>query len=150
MADEDEEDEDGQFRKRKREKRSDKDYAPTAIGKVKRERSSSGNSFRHCAYEILLREQRPLSAADIIKIALKEGTTGKINSSYLAGLITTTGKTPQNTLASVIYCEMKKDPNCSFTKVGPMTFGLKEFKYKNSKLLDEGSEKKKRKKHVTG
>jgi hypothetical protein len=26
-----------------------------------------------------------------------------------------------------LYCEMKKDPQCVFVKVAPMTFGLKEF-----------------------
>ena len=42
--------------------------------------------------------------------------------------MSTTGKTPQNTLASVIYCDIKKDsPSCPFVKVAPMTFGLKEW-----------------------
>ncbi len=50
-------------------------------------------------------------------------------------MISSTGKTPQNTLASVIYCEMKRDPNCVFTKVGPMTFGLKDF---NAAVVDDG------------
>jgi hypothetical protein len=42
-------------------------------------------------------------------------------------MIETTGKTPQNTLASVIYMEIKKDPQCIFVKVAPMTFGLRTF-----------------------
>jgi len=89
-----------------------------------KERSStatSGKSFRHCAYTILKRLGKPLSAKAIVSIGLKEG------------LISTSGKTPQNTLASLIYCEMKKDPNSVFMKAGPMMFGLKEF---DSKPLD--------------
>jgi len=88
-----------------------------AISKLfKQEKASSGTSFKHTAYQILKREGKPLSAAQIVKVALKEG------------LINTSGKTPQNTLASVIYCEIKKDPQCVFVKVAPMTFGLREWK----------------------
>ena len=83
---------------------------------TKRKKSSDGaNSFRRCAHTILKREGRPLSAAEIVKIGIKEG------------MISTTGKTPQNTLASVLYCEMKKDPRCVFVKVAPMTFGLRTW-----------------------
>lgn len=58
----------------------------------------------------------------------------------------TTGKTPQNTLASVIYCEIKKDPTCPFVKVAPMTFGLKEWGYEKAEDTDDSKSGKKRRK----
>jgi hypothetical protein len=40
-------------------------------------------------------------------------------------------------LASVIYCEIKKDPNCAFVKVAPMTFGLKEWISNGTLVLED-------------
>jgi hypothetical protein len=43
------------------------------------------------------------------------------------GLFSTKGKTPQNTLASLLYMDIKNNRQSIFVKVKPMTFGLKEF-----------------------
>jgi len=46
--------------------------------------------------------------------------------SCLSGLFSTKGKTPQNTLASLLYMDIKNNRHSIFVKVKPMTFGLKE------------------------
>jgi len=110
------------IRKEKKKRDTDSEIEEKKEKRKKKESSEGGsNSFRHCAYTILKRAGKPLNAAEIVKVGIKEG------------MISTSGKTPQNTLASVIYCEIKKDPNCCFVKIAPMTFGLKEFDYMNTK-----------------
>jgi len=96
--------------------------------------TSGSNSFKYCAQEVLKREGRPLSATTIVKLGIKDG------------LLSTIGKTPQNTLASVLYCEIKKDPQCVFTKVAPMTFGLKEFGERN--IIEKKPKRGRKKKQV--
>jgi len=77
---------------------------------------SSANSFKEAARIILRREKKPMSAKDITEAAIAEG------------LITTQGKTPQNTLAALIYTDMKENESTSvFKKVSPGTFSLKSF-----------------------
>jgi len=84
-------------------------------GKRKRTKNT-GVSFRLGAYSILKRENKPLNAKDIVAIGLEEG------------LFSTSGKTPHNTLAALLYCDIKKNKESLFTKVKAMTFGLKEWK----------------------
>jgi len=98
-------------KKEKKVKKEKKKKEPSVVSGD----GGTGNSFRHCAFTILKREGVPLTATEIVKKGIKEG------------MISTSGKTPQNTLASVIYSEIKKDPTSQFVKVAPMTFGLKEF-----------------------
>ena len=43
------------------------------------------------------------------------------------GFFNTTGKTPHNTLAALLYCDIKKNKDTLFKKVKAMTFGLKEW-----------------------
>jgi DNA-directed RNA polymerase delta subunit len=137
--------EDAPKKKRKYKRRHSDEEKPKAkrsSEKKKRKKSSDGaNSFRRCAHTILKREGRPLSAAEIVKIGIKEG------------MISTTGKTPQNTLASVLYCEMKKDPRCAFVKVAPMTFGLRSWNLGDhvpeaAETKTRNSSKRRRKKQV--
>jgi len=97
------------------EKKKEKQKKPKKKREVALADGGAGNSFRVCAYTILKREGKALTATAIVKKGIKEG------------MISTTGKTPQNTLASVIYSEIKRDPSSHFVKVAPMTFGLKEW-----------------------
>lgn len=76
---------------------------------------TSGASFRRGAEIILKREGKPMDAREIVRVGLKEG------------LFSTKGKTPQNTLASLLYMDIKNNRQSIFVKVKPMTFGLKEF-----------------------
>jgi len=78
-------------------------------------KKNAGASFRKGAELILRRAGKPLDAREIVRIGLEEG------------LFSTRGKTPQNTLASLLYVDIKNNKKCIFTKVRPMTFGLKEF-----------------------
>jgi len=72
-------------------------------------------SFKECAYMLLKREGKPLHINAIIKNAIDQG------------MIQTKGRTPTNTLASIL-CNSIKSKDTKFTKVGPgMTFGLKEW-----------------------
>jgi type III secretion system FlhB-like substrate exporter len=71
-------------------------------------------NFKEAAYHILREEKRPLSAKEITKIALKDG------------LITSDGKTPDVTMAAVIYTDIKqKGEKSSFAKIKRGLFGLK-------------------------
>ena len=70
--------------------------------------------FKEAAYHILREEKIPLSAKEIAKIALKDG------------LITSDGKTPDATMAAVIYTDIKqKGEKSSFAKIKRGLFELK-------------------------
>jgi len=58
-----------------------------------------------------------MGAIDIVQKGLSTGIFTNLS-----------GKTPQNTLAALLYVDIKKNGDKSeFTKVGPGKFGLKEF-----------------------
>jgi len=74
-------------------------------------------SFLEAAYEILKRENKPLSPEEITKIALKDK------------LIETSGVTPERTMGAQIYVEIKrKGEKSRFIKEGKGLFGLREWK----------------------
>lgn len=73
-------------------------------------------NFKKAACEILRREQKSLSPKEITNIALREK------------LITSSGKTPQRTMASEIYKDINKLGNNSpFIKIERGKFGLRDF-----------------------
>eukprot|EP01097_Dermamoeba_algensis_P010680 TRINITY_DN796_c0_g1_i2.p1 TRINITY_DN796_c0_g1~~TRINITY_DN796_c0_g1_i2.p1 ORF type:complete len:205 (+),score=80.21 TRINITY_DN796_c0_g1_i2:256-870(+) len=86
------------------------------LEKEKRGRAFKGDkrglSFRDAAFVVLQRTGRAMSVEEITKICLKEG------------LVSTLGKTPQNTLASMLYSDVAR-PSSRFVKVAAMTFALK-------------------------
>jgi len=72
--------------------------------------------FKKAAYHILKKEKKPLSAKDITQVALKEG------------LITSQGETPDASLGSIIYTDIKqKGEESLFAKVKRGSFGLREW-----------------------
>lgn len=70
-------------------------------------------SFKKAAVKILERSDKPMTAAEITKIALEEN------------LIASTGETPEATMAAQIYVDIK-DKNSPFLKVGRGLFTLKK------------------------
>lgn len=77
-------------------------------------KNPSGLSFREAAVEILKELDRPLSAKELITRILS------------AGLVSTTGKTPDRTLASLIYSDIRTNGSKSrFRKVAKGLFGLR-------------------------
>lgn len=73
-------------------------------------------NFKEAAYHILRRGERPLSAKEITRIALKEG------------LITSDGKTPDATMGAVIYTDIKqKGEKSLFAKLKRGLFRLREW-----------------------
>eukprot|EP01117_Protostelium_nocturnum_P012871 TRINITY_DN4765_c0_g4_i1.p1 TRINITY_DN4765_c0_g4~~TRINITY_DN4765_c0_g4_i1.p1 ORF type:complete len:502 (+),score=174.23 TRINITY_DN4765_c0_g4_i1:110-1615(+) len=110
-SEEDEEEEEyAESHQKKRTKRSTKgadDDDDESYGKT--------NGFKQSAYTILKRQGKYMNAKEIVAIATREG------------MLTSSGKTPQNTLASVIYTDIRSNPKCPFMKIRPMTFGLKEW-----------------------
>jgi len=104
------------------EDQNDEDYSEDRPKRPKKPaplKRSSKPSFRTVAYDILKRERRPLQPKEIVAIALKEE------------LLHITGKTPENTLASVLYKDIQqnKDPPSIFIKfdMKPVAFGLREW-----------------------
>jgi hypothetical protein len=72
--------------------------------------------FKSVAYEILLREQKPMSAKELTDIGLMEG------------LLTTKGKTPDATMGAEIYKDIIQQGDSSpFVKVDKGIFGLKDW-----------------------
>ncbi len=72
--------------------------------------------FIEAAYKVLKEKGQPLNAKEIRKIAIEKG------------LIETRGKTPEASIGSVIYQEIKgKGDKSRFVKVKPGVFGLKEW-----------------------
>jgi len=104
----------------------EEDGANSSEGEKKKKKSTRGrksktadksSTFRNGAIEILRNNGRPMSAIDIVQKGLSSGIFSNLS-----------GKTPQNTLAALLYVEIKKNGALSeFTKVGPGKFGLKEF-----------------------
>merc|ERR1712137_1421379 len=90
---------------------SDEEYVPAPEPKRPRKSSTPRRekpSFRTAAYNVLKRENRPLPAKDIVAIGLRDSTFLLYFSySYLhilcLDLFKTSGKTPENTLASILY-----------------------------------------------
>ncbi|MBL8151094.1 MAG: winged helix-turn-helix domain-containing protein [Blastocatellia bacterium] len=71
-------------------------------------------SFKEAAMIILKREGRPMTAKEIVSIALSEG------------LIKTAGKTPDASLAGQIYTDIHRKRDSSlFVIVGPRTYAIK-------------------------
>jgi len=102
-------------RSHKKRKREDSDSNVKGQPKKKRGRPR-GRPLKGIVVMILRKKKRELTARQISEIALKEGSLNK------------SGKTPQNTVAAMIYTDMKKNGKDSpFVKVRPMTFCLREF-----------------------
>jgi len=79
-------------------------------------------SFLKAAYEILKRENKPLTPEKITEIALKDK------------LIESSGKTPERTMGAQIYVDIKrKGKKSKFIKIGKRLFGLREWKNFDSK-----------------
>jgi len=77
----------------------------------------SGGVFKSAAVEVLRREQRFMATGEICKLALKWG------------LLQCSGKTPEATMASSLYGDIKRNDGASlfFRPTGGM-FGLKEWR----------------------
>jgi len=73
-------------------------------------------SFKEAAREILGRGDEPLTAQEIVSIALEEG------------LIETEGKTPDATIAALLYMDIRNNKNSPFIKIGRGKFSLKTKK----------------------
>ncbi len=71
-------------------------------------------SFKKAAIRILERTDKPMTAAEITKIAIEEN------------LIDSSGETPHATMAAQIYVDINKDKNSQFRKVGRGLFTLKK------------------------
>ncbi|MFZ5554991.1 MAG: HTH domain-containing protein [Bacteroidota bacterium] len=71
-------------------------------------------SFKKAAIKILERTDKPMTAAEITKIAMEEN------------LIDSSGETPEATMAAQIYVDINKDKNSPFRKVGRGLFTLKK------------------------
>jgi DNA-directed RNA polymerase delta subunit len=78
--------------------------------------NSKKMSYKQAALFLLERERRPMTAREIVSIAINEG------------LIESSGKTPDATLAGQIYTEMQRaGEQFPIKLVGPRTYGLKEW-----------------------
>jgi len=71
-------------------------------------------SFKEAASQILKLVNEPLSAQEIIDIALQKG------------ILSSEGKTPEATMAAQLYLDIKNNENSRFKKVGKGKFSLKE------------------------
>ncbi|MBN1445058.1 MAG: winged helix-turn-helix domain-containing protein, partial [Candidatus Omnitrophica bacterium] len=70
-------------------------------------------SFKRAAYEVLKSNNKPLNMQEITNIAKKKG------------LLTTLGKTPENTMGAQLYTDIKKSGAGSpFVQLGKNKFGL--------------------------
>lgn len=70
-------------------------------------------SFKEAAIKVLKSSNKPLSAREITELALS------------SGFIATEGKTPEMTMASVIYTDISSNKSSEFLKVGSGLFALK-------------------------
>lgn len=72
--------------------------------------------FKNVAYEILLRERKPMSAKELTDIGMREG------------ILITKGKTPDATMGAEIYKDIiQKGEKSHFVKVDKGTFGLRNW-----------------------
>ena len=78
-------------------------------------------TFAALAEKVLQEEKRPLSPNEIWQLAVAKGYNKQLNS---------VGKTPQQTLYTVIYVDAKRNPTTKFYKAGesPARYFLKELK----------------------
>ena len=76
----------------------------------------TGGVFKSAAVEVLIREQRLMTTGEICKLALEWG------------LLKCTGKTPEATMASSLYSDIKRNDNTSiFIRPQEGMFGLREW-----------------------
>lgn len=81
-----------------------------------RARREGGGVFKTAAIEVLRQEMRLMSTGDITRIALNRGLLGQ------------TGKTPEATMASALYTDVKrKEANSAFIRPVEGMFGLREW-----------------------
>ena len=73
-------------------------------------------SFKEAARQVLTEISKPLSAAEITKIAFEKN------------LLATDGKTPAATMAAQIYLDIRDNPKSQFIKVKSGTFALRNQK----------------------
>jgi len=74
-------------------------------------------TFKNAAYKVLLSEKRPLRIEDITDIAFRRG------------LLRTTGKTPNATMAAQLYTDIKTHKDRSgFVQLGKNRFGLRGWR----------------------
>jgi hypothetical protein len=83
--------------------------------KKKRHSNAGQMSFRDASLQMLQDAGSPLSASELAKRVIDQG------------LVVTTGKTPDRTIAAMIYNEIRHKPSCPFKLISPGVFGLKEF-----------------------
>lgn len=88
----------------------------TAAERAMKQPLGSGGIFKSAAVEVLRQEKRLMSTGDIAKLALKRG------------LIKCQGKTPEATMASALYTDVKrKESNSVFIRPHEGLFGLREW-----------------------
>lgn len=89
-------------------------------------------SFKEAAHEVLNKTDEPLTAKDIVEIALQEG------------ILKTEGLTPEATMGAQLYVDIKTNKKSKFIKVGKGRFALKTLKDSVSSpfiLLEKQNEK---------
>ncbi|GIL94831.1 hypothetical protein Vretimale_997 [Volvox reticuliferus] len=76
----------------------------------------TGGIFKNAAFEVLKQEERLMTSGEITKLAMERR------------LLRCTGKTPENTMASALYTEVRKKANTTvFIKPKEGLFGLKAW-----------------------
>jgi hypothetical protein len=85
-------------------------------------------TFLKLSERVLDEEKKPLTNREIWEIAAKKGYTE---------LLSSEGKTPEATISSRIYVDMRDNPDTLFKTVGvsPRRFGLKKYNYKEEDIL---------------
>ena len=75
-----------------------------------------GGIFKNAAARVLRLERRLMSTGEITRVALRRG------------LLQCSGKTPEATMASALYTDVKrKEKNSVFTRPGEGLFGMREW-----------------------
>ena len=75
-----------------------------------------GGIFKNAAARVLLLERRLMSTGEVTRVALRRG------------LLQCSGKTPEATMASALYTDVKrKEKNSVFTRPGEGLFGMREW-----------------------
>lgn len=88
----------------------------TAAERLQRQTLGSGGIFKSAAVDVLRLERRLMSTGDIAKVALQRG------------LIKCQGKTPEATMASALYTDVKrKEGHSIFIRPHEGLFGLREW-----------------------
>lgn len=83
-----------------------------------------GGLFKHAAVQVLLAEQRLMSTGEITRLALKYG------------LVKCTGKTPEATMASALYTDIKRKGDESlFIRPSEGLFGLRKWLLEGNGIL---------------